>query len=67
MGFLSRKNKFKDTAVVEEAQERHPIVEELEEMEEVVPERSQPESVRPAGPGPARGPPPPTRGRGGCG
>jgi chromosome partitioning protein len=59
MGFLSRKNKFKDTAVVEEAQERHPIVEELEEMEEVVPERSQPESVRPAGPVTAGDPPPP--------
>jgi chromosome partitioning protein len=36
MGFLSRKNKFKQTAVVEEP---HPIVEELEEMEEALPER----------------------------
>ena len=35
MGFLSRKNKFKQTAVVEET---HPIVEELEEMELAVPE-----------------------------
>ncbi len=35
MGFLSRKNKFKDTAVVDE---KHPIVEELEEMEQAVPE-----------------------------
>jgi len=39
MGFLSRKNKFAPTPVVDEP---HPIVEELEEMEEVVPERSQP-------------------------
>jgi chromosome partitioning protein len=35
MGFLSRKNKFKQTAVVEEP---HPIVEELEAMEQAVPE-----------------------------
>jgi len=51
MGFLSRKNKFKQTAVVEET---HPIVEELEEMEEVIPERP-----RPAGPVAAGDPPPP--------
>jgi chromosome partitioning protein len=42
MGFLSRKNKFAPTPVVDEP---HPIVEELERMEEVVPERP-----RPAGP-----------------
>ncbi|HWA55469.1 MAG TPA: AAA family ATPase [Solirubrobacterales bacterium] len=35
MGFLSRKNKFKQTAVVEET---HPIVEELAEMEQAIPE-----------------------------
>jgi chromosome partitioning protein len=40
MGFLSRKNKFKDTAVVDEP---HPIVEELERMEEVIPESPAPE------------------------
>jgi chromosome partitioning protein len=51
MGFLSRKNKFKQTAVVEET---HPIIEELEEMEEVIPERP-----RPAGPVAAGDPPPP--------
>jgi chromosome partitioning protein len=51
MGFLSRKNKFKQTAVVEET---HPIVEELEEMEEVIPE-----SPRSAGPVTAGDPPPP--------
>jgi chromosome partitioning protein len=63
MGFLSRKNKFKATAVVEEAQERHPIVEELEEIEEVVPERedgaSERERSQPAGPVAAGDPPPP--------
>ena len=52
MGFLSRKNKFKETAPVVE--ETHPIVAELEEMEEVVPERP-----RPAGPVAAGDPPPP--------
>jgi chromosome partitioning protein len=51
MGFLSRKNKFKQTAVVEET---HPIVEELEEMEEVIPE-----SPRSAGPVAAGDPSPP--------
>jgi chromosome partitioning protein len=52
MGFLSRKNKFKDaTAVVEEA---HPIVAELEEMEKAVPE-----PARPPGPVAAGDPPPP--------
>jgi chromosome partitioning protein len=44
MGFLSRKSKFKSTAV----DEPHPIVEELERMEEAVPEQSGPDS--PAGP-----------------
>jgi chromosome partitioning protein len=52
MGFLSRKNKFKQTAAV--ADEPHPIVEELEEMEEVIPE-----TPRPAGPVAAGNPPPP--------
>jgi chromosome partitioning protein len=42
MGFLSRKNKFAPTPVVDEP---HPIVQELEEMEEVIPE-----TPRPAGP-----------------
>jgi chromosome partitioning protein len=42
MGFLSRKNKFASTPVVEEEGEAHPIVEELERMEQAVPERSQP-------------------------
>ena len=51
MGFLSRKNKFKSTPVVEE---QHPIVEELEEMEEILPE-----APRPAGPVAAGDPPPP--------
>jgi chromosome partitioning protein len=51
MGFLSRKNKFKQTAVVDEP---HPIVAELEEMEEVIPE-----SPRSAGPVTAGDPPPP--------
>jgi chromosome partitioning protein len=72
MGFLSRKNKFKATPVVDE---QHPIVEELEEMEELVPERQDEEtsersatgpvaagdldSPRPAGPVTAGDPPPP--------
>jgi chromosome partitioning protein len=54
MGFLSRKNKFAPTPVVDEP---HPIVEELEQMEEVVPERPQPagpvaqdDGDQPAGP-----------------
>jgi chromosome partitioning protein len=64
MGFLSRKNKFKDTAVVEEERERHPIVEELEEIEEAVPERGgsrdgQGPAGSPAGPVAAGDPPPP--------
>jgi chromosome partitioning protein len=37
MGFLSRKNKFASTPVVDEP---HPIVEELRRMEEAVPERT---------------------------
>jgi len=37
MGFLSRKNKFASTPVVDEP---HPIVEELRRMEEAVPERA---------------------------
>ncbi|MGH2973840.1 MAG: AAA family ATPase [Solirubrobacterales bacterium] len=67
MGFLSRKNKFKDTAVVEEERERHPIVEELEEIEEVLPEAPERGESRdgqgltgsPAGPVAAGDPPPP--------
>jgi chromosome partitioning protein len=50
MGFLSRKNKFKQTVV----DEPHPIEEELEQMEEAVPEKP-----RPAGPVAAGDPPPP--------
>jgi chromosome partitioning protein len=53
MGFLSRKSKFKSTAV----EDPHPIVEELERMEEAVPERSEPDS--PAGPVTVWDPPPP--------
>jgi chromosome partitioning protein len=46
MGFLSRKNKSKPTAV---ADEPHPIVEELQRMEEVIPERRDDDSSeRPA-------------------
>jgi chromosome partitioning protein len=64
MGFLSRKNKFKQTVV----DEPHPIEEELEQMEEVVPETPRPagpvaaddrEPPRPAGPVTAGDPPPP--------
>jgi len=60
MGFLSRKNKFKEPPVVEET---HPIVEELEEIEAAVPERSgdlpERERSQPAGPVAAGDPPPP--------
>jgi chromosome partitioning protein len=49
MGFLSRKNKFKQTAVVEEP---HPIVEELEAMEELVPERREDETSEVSATGP---------------
>jgi chromosome partitioning protein len=55
MGFLSRKNKFKETAPVVE--ETHPIVAELEEMEQAVPESG---TDHPAtGPVAAGDPPPP--------
>jgi chromosome partitioning protein len=68
MGFLSRKNKFKDGAPVVE--ETNPIADELEQIEEAVPETARPagpvaagghdrEAPRPAGPVTAGDPPPP--------
>jgi chromosome partitioning protein len=55
MGFLSRKNKFKETAPVVE--ETHPIVAELEEMEQAVPESGTDHPT--TGPVAAGDPPPP--------
>jgi chromosome partitioning protein len=49
MGFLSRKNKSKPSAV---ADEPHPIVEELQRMEEVIPERQDDEGWEPLPTGP---------------
>jgi chromosome partitioning protein len=56
MGFLSRKNKSRPTAV---ADEPHPIVEELQRMEEVIPEMpSEPEPIPEPTPEPQRQPEP---------